>query len=153
MSMDTPDLPEKPAKRNQYAPAVTKAKQERYLEARQRTGSHRDACAYADCDASMPFYWASKNLLFSKRLDQVTQQGDKVLLSRYESTLDQAVLGSDTIDNVAKTQVLRMFRMKKLDPSYRENAQVQVHAVGPIAIQFNIAVPASPTTDHDDEKA
>lgn len=124
---------------NQHSPAVTKAKQRIYLEALLETCSHRDACKVADIAENTPFAWATKSSDFAKRQEEIKKKTEGILLRRYEDSLDKTLIQDcETIDEIAKLQNLRMFRMKKLDPSYRDNAQVNVLATGPVAIQFNI---------------
>jgi hypothetical protein len=76
---------------------------------------------------------------FAKKFEAAKEAGNKVLLSRYETNMD-AVLMPETpmnTDDFARLQNSRFFRMKRLDPQYRDNAVVQVNAVGPVAIQLN----------------
>lgn len=136
--METPQtLPVKPKHRNQHPPAVTKAKQRIFLVTLRDTGSISTAIKAAHIDPSAPHYWALANAQFSKALQAAREFGEKVLLDRYESSLDTTVLDHDTFDEVVRSQVLRMFRMKRLDPRYRDNAVLAINATGPVAMQLN----------------
>lgn len=151
--MDT--LPaEKPKHRNQHPPALTKAKQRTFLQALKQTGSIAQAAKATGIDPANPHYWASTSVHFAKAFSEAREFGEKVLLDHYESTLDETVLGHPDFESVVKSQVLRMFRMKRLDPRYRDNAPTNVNVTGPVSIQLNIgaSVQAIQAPDKADRK-
>lgn len=157
MDEPTTQLMERPKHRNQYPPAVTKAKQQRYLQILRETGSHAKSCQAAQIAPVSPFEWATKSALFAKEYEAAKTQGEQVLLKRYESNLDAVLLPDEDmkLDDFARLQNSRFFRMKRLDPAYRDNAVVQVNAAGPVAIQLNFGACTQSTQapTQDEEKA
>lgn len=150
--MDEPHtLPVKPKHRNQHPPAVTKAKQTQYLTALIATGSHSQACKAANCGMSSATDWAAANIVFAKRLSDAREKAEKNLLLRYEDSLDETVLNAVSIEDFAKVQNSRFFRMKRLDPRYRDNAVLAINATGPVAMQLNFN--ASPQLTQADTQA
>ena len=144
-------LPDKPKHRNQHPPAVTKAKQRLFLNTLRQTGSIADSCRAANVDSSAPHYWASASTHFAKAFSESRAFGEKVLLDTYESTLDDTVLGHPDFDSVVRSQILRMFRMKRLDPRYRDNTVIAINNTGPVAMQLNFN--ASPQITQADTQA
>ena len=141
------ELPALPRSRNQYNPAVTRAKQQAYLTHLAATGRHGLSCQAAGINDCQPFNWGTNSAQFKKNHEAAKLKGQAVLLAQYEATLDAHVLDNTDKDDINKSQILRMFRMKKLDPSYRDNAVPTVNMVGPVAIQFNLALPQTPQAD------
>lgn len=146
MSEQTQDL-ERPKHRNQHPPAVTKAKQQRYLQVMSETGSHAQACKSAQISENAPCLWAQRSRVFAKEWELARERGEKVLLLKYESNLDQVLLPDNqlNIEDFAKLQNSRFFRMKRLDPRYRDNATVEVNVKGPAAVQINLGAPTQST--------
>lgn len=133
---------ERPRHANQTPPAVTKLRQNDFLQLLSLTGQFRQSCLKLGIENAMPYKWAKQSEAFRKRLDEARAAGEKVLLDRYEEIIDQRV---ETGQIDPQSAVLTMFRTKRLDPRYRDNAVVNVNAVGPVAIQFNL----SPSTPND----
>jgi hypothetical protein len=120
---------------NQYVPAMTRQKQRDFLLVLSRTGQHSKSCAAVQIATSTPYDWADRSVDFAKKLKAAQEMGEKVLLAAYEADLDAVVAEPLFIQH---TQNLRMFRIKRLDPRYRDSvAAVQVN-VGPAAIVMNI---------------
>lgn len=134
----------RPKHANQHLPAVTRLKQRTFLHSLIQHGSNGKACKAADIDEATPIKWASKSEQFAKAWDEAKLKGEKALLLRYETHLDKVLLPDEdmSIDDFARTQNSRFFRMKRLDPAYRDNAVVNVTANGPLAIQFNLGAQA-----------
>lgn len=121
--------------RNQYPPELTRKKQAQFLTLLARTGQHVRACAVVGINVNTPLLWADRNAWFSKKLDEARAAGEKVLLMAYEADLDAVVAEPACLPYTAN---LRMFRMKRLDPRYRDSvAAVQVN-VGPAAITLGV---------------
>ena len=138
--MPDSDLVEsKPRHANQTIPALTLAKQRAFLKAFAETGIYKLACEAAHVDDSTPCQWANRSKSFAKKRQAAQAQGEKILLAQYESSLDDNLLRKHTsFDDFIRGQVLRMFRMKRLDPQYRDNATVNVAITGPAAISFGV---------------
>jgi hypothetical protein len=133
---------------NQIPPEVTRRKQRDFLVTLASTGRHTYSCKLVGIDLSTPFNWASKSEHFAKRFEEARAEGEKVLLAAYETQVDRRAFEGKTDPQSA---VLTMFRMKKLDPRYRDNATVQIALVGPPAIALDLNVerpqlPGKPTT-------
>lgn len=128
---------EKPKHRNQHPPSITKAKQRDFLTVLvHERGNIRRACLRLGIGETMPHEWASKSAEFAKRLEEAKALGEKALLDWYENKVDER---ADAGKEDPQSAVLTMFRMKKLDPRYRDNAQVNVIATGPLNITSSLA--------------
>ena len=127
---------------NQYPATHTRTQQALFLKALAQCGTVKSACQQANiASIALIYQWVSASTRFSKRFEEARVKGEKKLLLRYEEHIDETLL-PDTpmpIEDFSRTQISRMFRMKRLDPRYRDNAVVSVNAVGPCAIQFNMA--------------
>ncbi len=136
MSQSQADCDSTPARHpNQFNPAVTKSKQVEFLARFATTGRWTASCKAAGIAPVTPYQWASKSAAFAKKLDEARELGSKALLAEYEGKLDHETL-SQPFDKVTGT--LTMFRMKRLDPAYRDNAQINVVATGPIAVNLGM---------------
>lgn len=114
--------------RNQHPPELTRKKQAEFLLLLAKTGQHVRCCQAVGIDNSRPLQWADKNELFAKRFEEAKKKGEQVLLLAYEADLDAVVAQPLFLQH---TSNLRMFRMKRLDPRYRDSATVQVAVLGP----------------------
>ena len=124
---------------NQHVPAQTRVQQSLFLKALAVSGTVKAACARVNIPSVKCVYeWASASKVFSKRFDEAREKGEKRLLLRYEEHLDETLLPelAMPIEDFSRTQISRMFRMKRLDPRYRDNAPAVNVNVGPVAIQF-----------------
>ena len=120
---------------NQTPPALTHLKQRKFLEHLKCTGEYRPSCDHAEVSYNTPYQWAYKSEAFAKRFDEARKQGEQVLLDRMEEHIDNRVFaGKDD----PQSAVLTMFRVKRLDPRYRDNAPTNVNLTGPVSIQLNI---------------
>lgn len=121
--------------KNQHPPAVTREKQKQFLLNLARSGQHAKSCALAGISINVPWLWADKSDVFAKKFQLAKEAGEKVLLAAYEQDLDAVVAEPACLPY---TSNLRMFRMKRLDPRYRDSqAAVQVN-VGPAAIVLGV---------------
>lgn len=138
----------KPRHPNQTPPALTKLKQQRFLEHLSQTGEFRKACDVIDCHYTQPYQWAYKSEGFAKRFEEARRRGEQVLLDRIEEHIDNRVFaGKDD----PQSAVLTMFRTKRLDPRYRDNAPTQVNISGPVAVQLNFTASSLPVPVEEKE--
>ena len=145
---------EKPKHRNQHPPAVTKAKQRAFLEHLIQCGRVPLACKLAKIAENTPYQWAVRSEDFAKRFSAAKIHGEKVLLSAYEEQMDSVCLEQAvSMDDYARTQNSRFFRMKRLDPAYRDNAPTGLTINGPVAVQINYTSkqPAQAETQVDEK--
>jgi len=126
---------DRPRQANQTAPLITTARQNHFLELLSTSGLWKQSCEQLQLNPATPWLWGNKSERFKKRLDEARVAGEKVLLNEYESQMHARILAGK--DDPGSTN-LTMFRVKRLDPAYRDNAVVNVNAVGPVAIQFNL---------------
>jgi hypothetical protein len=140
-------LTERPRHANQTPPALSRRKQQAFLQHLTTTGRLSQSCTVAQCSTAQPYEWAKRSVVFAKAFEEAKIAGEKVLLAAYEHDMDMTLLPEQpmNIDDFARTQNSRFFRMKRLDPAYRDNAVVNVNAVGPVAIQFNLNTSMQPT--------
>ncbi len=143
----------KPRHANQHPPALTKARQDDILRLIALSGRISQSCEQVGLDPGVLYGWATRSVSFSKRLDEAKARGEKAILAHYEHNLDTVCLDRE-IDKdpelYAKVQNSMFFRMKRLDPAYRDNAQVQILATGPLALMSSLAetrpqLPSKPT--------
>ena len=120
---------------NQTPPALTRKRQDDFLKLFVQTGKLKQTCLALGMNINMPYLWATRSESFAKRYEEAKIQGEQVLLAEYEDKIDQrAMEGKDD----PQSAVLTMFRVKRLDPRYRDNAPTQVNLTGPVSIQLNI---------------
>ena len=122
--------------------AVSRTKKAAFLNALRETGDHQQACELAGIATCTPRQWARRSKEFAEEFRFAREQGDTVLLSVLEAEIKKRALAGPSDPGSSN---LLMFRTKRLDPAYRENAAVNVNAIGPVAIQLNFTVPASGT--------
>ena len=120
---------------NQVSPAMTLARQRQFLELLAQTGRVKQTCDELGMSLYTPYAWAQRSERFAKNFEAVKQKAERVLLAQYEGTLDDVVLQAKDIVDFYKVQNSRFFRMKRLDPLYRDNAQVAIIS-GPVQITF-----------------
>jgi len=88
------------------------------------------------------FRWRSHNPSFSKKYDESLRIGELNIEDQLAGKMDSEAL-SRPFDKV--TGVLSMFRMKKLNPMYKDTQQVNVNIAGPAALEFLVnEKPSSP---------
>ena len=122
-------------------PLTRLAQQRVFLETLSVTGRMDHSCKAALICTSQPRKWGVRSELFAQKWTEAREFGEKALLAQYEDNLDATVLPTKkalNLEDFVKTQIMRMFRMKRLDPQYRENAQVQIVATGPVAISMSV---------------
>ncbi len=144
-SAPAPTRQKRPYRRALYP---TAGLQRKFLDLLAATGRHNQSCQLLHINPGTPHQWASRSEAFAKRFEQARAEGQKVLLQSYEHKIDLESLDQGKFDKV--TAILGMFRMKKLDPSYRENSQVSLVATGPIAIHMAIREPGK-SVDNDEK--
>ena len=120
---------------NQTPPELTRQRQQQFLQLLASTGNIKKCCELLEINAQSPYQWASRSDTFSKKFEQAKEMGERVLLDEYEDIVDRRV-NAYHLDQ--QSAVLTMFRMKRLDPRYRDNAPTNVNIAGPVSIQLNI---------------
>jgi hypothetical protein len=135
-------LADKPRHPNQTPPALTKQRQLHFLHLLSTTGQMKASCTAMKMDTSVPYQWAARSASFAKRFEEAKAQGEKVLLDAYEAQVDTRAF---TGQSDPQSAVLTMFRMKRLDPRYRDNAP-SVQMAGPVQINFYAQLASSDTS-------
>lgn len=137
------DLAAKPRHPNQTPPAVTRRRQRAFLAALRMDGNITRAAAHHGLHPTQPHHWASKSESFAKKMREAKAKGEQALLERYERLIDsRSFAGKDD----PASALLTMFRTKRLDPRYRDNATpITLTATGPVAISFGVDQSAPPT--------
>lgn len=114
------------------------------LEAIRHTGQIKKSCEQVGIHVRVVYQWAESSPSFAKMLEDAQQQGEKVLLKLYEGKIDHETLSKD-FDKI--TAILAMFRMKRLDPRYRDTTQINIENKGPAQLIFE----APPTTSSGEQ--
>jgi len=137
----------KPRHPNQTPPALTRKRQADFLSLLAQTGQWVKSCEAIKVHQAIPYKWAMASEGFAKRLEEAKVAGEKVILSRYEGQMDAVCLADMALDEYAKVQNSRFFRMKKLDPRYRDNAPSVNIVTGALSIVSTLdeARPALPS--------
>lgn len=126
---------------NHNPPERTKANQRAFLEALSKCGNKKRACLEVGIDDSSPYMWANRSERFAEKMAEAQLKGEKVQLDEYEQLLHKRISAGTRDPHSA---VLTMFRMKRLDPRYRDNATMNVVAAGPVAIMMGMEQPGEP---------
>lgn len=125
---------------------LKKMRQEAFLSKLSQTGSVTQSAAYAGVNLCTPYQWCEVDLDFKEAMESARAIGEKTLLATLEEEIQRRALAGK--DDPGSPNLL-MFRTKRLDPAYRENAIVSVNAVGPVAIQLNFGTPLPTQRDSD----
>lgn len=125
---------------------LKRIRQEAFLGKLTETGSVTQSAAHAGVNLCTPYQWCEVDQDFKQAMESARALGEKTVLACLEEEIQRRALAGKEDSWSAN---LLMFRTKRLDPSYRDNAQVNVNAVGPVAIQFNLHVPQNPERDSD----
>ena len=128
---------------------LKKMRQEAFLSKLSQTGSVTQSAAYAGVNLCTPYNWCEVDQDFQRAMESARAVGEKVILAKLEEEIQRRALSGKEDPGSAN---LLMFRTKRLDPAYRENAVVSVSAVGPVAIQLNFGTPL-PTKQGSDTTA
>ena len=109
-------------------------KKRAYLNALARCGNSRTACKLSGVGYRSIFRWRKQDELFADYEEQAKAIGSEVYKDELESLLDQRIR-----DDTRKTSdILLMFKLKQLDPSYRDNQSRFDRKVGEITVVLNI---------------
>jgi hypothetical protein len=119
-----------------YPPAIIKAKQKAFLAALEQCGTYGKAAQMIGMEAHTITRWVQKYPKFRELAEAAKEHAEKyVVLDQIESSFyDRAIAGKDD----PQSAIIGMYISKKIQPKYRENAQLQVNVAGPVAIQFNL---------------
>jgi hypothetical protein len=126
-----PGLPKRQT--NQYSPKVRAEQIKTYLDQLSKHGNNLTAAEAAGVDLRTIQYWRQRSASFATKDSEAKQLGDLRTLRRYETKMDKESLDAP-FDKV--TSILSMFRTKRLDPAYRDNAITNINVAGPAALQF-----------------
>lgn len=125
---------------------LKKLRQEAFLKKLSETGSVTQSADAADINLCTPYHWCEMDLDFKAAMESARAIGEKTVLALLEEEIQRRALAGK--EDPGSPNLL-MFRTKRLDPAYRENAVVNVNAVGPVAIQFNLSTPLQTEQDSD----
>lgn len=125
---------------------LKRMRQDAFLQKLSETGSVTQSAAAADINLSTPYHWCEMDLDFKAAMESARAIGEKTVLALLEEEIQRRALAGK--EDPGSPNLL-MFRTKRLDPMYRENAVVSVNAVGPVAIQLNFGSPVPTQRDSD----
>lgn len=91
------------------------------------------SCERVGIAVRTPYDWAERSPEFAEEMKKARDIGDKVMLGTLEKEIGKRALAGHK--DPGSTNLL-MFRTKRLDPAYRDNAQVNIATLGPAAIMF-----------------
>ena len=117
---------------SRYSPRIRATQVALYLQTLEETGDEEKACLAAQITLRTVQRWDKISETFSKKRQESKQLAELVLLAKLEAMGDRTLLEKcDRIDDFAKLQNYRMFRVKRLDPRYRDNSTMNVLIAGP----------------------
>lgn len=125
---------------------LKRLRQDAFLKKLSETGSVTQSAAAADINLCTPYHWCEMDLGFKAAMESARSIGEKTILALLETEIQRRALAGK--EDPGSPNLL-MFRTKRLDPAYRDNAVVNVNAVGPVAIQFNLNTPVQTEQDSD----
>jgi hypothetical protein len=109
-------------------------KKRAYLHALVKCGNSREACKLSGVGYRSIFRWRKQDGLFADYEEKAKAIGMECYKDELESLLDQRIR-----DDTRKTSdILLMFKLKQLDPSYRDNQARFERTVGEITVVLNI---------------
>lgn len=110
--------------------------QKAFLAALEQTGTIVAASRMIGIDPHTPGRWLKKYPKFKELFDQAKLHAEQYILKdKIEANFhERALAGKED----GQSAIIGMFCLKKLDPSYRDNANVSVQLQGPVAVSFNI---------------
>jgi len=117
-------------------------KKRAYLNALVKCGNSRKACKLSGVGYRSIFRWRKQDDLFAGYEEEAKAIGNESYTAELESLLDQRIK-----DTSRKTSdILLMFKLKQLDPSYRDNQSRFDRMVGEITVVLNIPprIPSPP---------
>jgi hypothetical protein len=119
--------------RSRYPAVVRRHQITLFLEELSQHGNTLKACERVGITLRTMNRWQQNSMSFNKRHAEAMRIGEERTLKRYEGKIDTEALDAP-FDKV--TGILSMFRMKKLNPQYKDTQQVNVNVAGPAALQF-----------------
>ena len=128
---------------------LKRLRQDAFLKKLSETGSVTQSSAHAGVNLCTPYHWCEVDQDFKQAMESARAIGEKTVLALLEEEIQRRALAGK--EDPGSPNLL-MFRTKRLDPAYRENAIVSVNAVGPVAIQLNFGTPL-PTKQSSDTTA
>ncbi|NOT21753.1 MAG: hypothetical protein HOP22_03370 [Nitrospiraceae bacterium] len=139
--------PEKERVRRSIIPQKLKrVRQDAFLKKLAESGSVTQSAAHAGVNLCTPYEWCAVDLDFKEAMESARGIGEKTVLALLEEEIQRRALAGK--EDPGSPNLL-MFRTKRLDPAYRDNATVSVNAVGPVAIQLNFGTPLPTQQDGD----
>ena len=125
---------------------LKRMRQDAFLKKLAESGSVTQSAAHAGVNLCTPYHWCEVDLDFKQAMESARAIGEKTVLATLEEEIQRRALAGK--EDPGSPNLL-MFRTKRLDPAYRENAIVSVNAVGPVAIQLNFGTPLLTQRDSD----
>ncbi len=111
------------------------SKKAAFLKALEACGNIAKAAEQVGVAPRTVYYWRRRSTAFAERFDVAKEAADFAELTRYEQLLrDRIEAGAADKDSA----ILTMFRVKRLDPRYRDSTTVNVQANGPVAISLGL---------------
>jgi hypothetical protein len=125
---------------------LKRLRQQAFLKQLSETGSVTQSAAHAGVNLCTPYHWCEVDQDFKQAMESARAIGEKTVLALLEEEIQRRALAGK--EDPGSPNLL-MFRTKRLDPAYRENAVVSVSAVGPVAIQLNLSTTVPTQRDSD----
>jgi transposase-like protein len=114
--------------------------QKTFLAALSQTGTIGAAAQLCGIDPHTPSRWIRKYPKFKEEFDTIKEHAERyVVADAIEAEFDRRALAGK---EDGQSAIIGMFRLKRINPAYRDNAQMNVTVHGPVAIQFNLLTPA-----------
>ena len=108
---------------------LKRIRQDAFLKKLSETGSVTQSAAAANINLCTPYHWCEMDLDFKAAMESARAIGEKTVLALLEEEIQRRALAGK--EDPGSPNLL-MFRTKRLDPAYRENAIVSVKEVAPL---------------------
>src|SRR6266481_9971295 len=120
--------------------SISSAKKKAFLIAYGKCGMVRTAARNAGVADHSHYLWMDKDPQYRQAFEDIQPRVTQMLRDHIISRATAAKKPSD---------LLAMFEMKRRDPQYRDNFQIQVNSSGPTQVNFNISAPKLPNNPND----
>ena len=129
-----PDLP-LPSRHHEQSLPTTKARQKAFLVALSQCGTYKHAAELTGVEPHTISRWVKRFPQFKELADEAKAHADKYYVADAieHNFYQRAVAGKED----GQSAIIGMFTLKRINPQYRENAQVNLTVAGPAAIQMN----------------
>ena len=126
----------------EHCKQTVRQSQKHFLAALSQCGTIIASCKAIGIDNHTVSRWLRKYPKFKEEFAAVKAHAEEYVIkdSIEHEFYSRALAGKED----GQSAIIGMFTLKKIDPRYRDNANVSVNLAGPVAIQFNLSPSEQP---------